>query len=174
MAHAAAIFGFEGLELTQSERDFFCDLRPWGYIVFARNISSPDQLRQLADDLRTLDGRDNLPILIDQEGGPVARLKPPHWREAPAAARFGALYQSNNNAAILAVRLNSRLIASELLDVGINVDCLPVLDVPAPGADPFLNERAYSDDPKIVSELGRAAAEGGHAHLVERRARPAR
>ncbi len=160
MANAAVIFGFEGLELTQSEHDFFRDLRPWGYIVFARNIDTPAQLRRLTDDLRVLDGRDDLPILVDQEGGSVARLRPPQWREIPTAARFGELYDRDQSAALEAVQLNSRLIASELSEAGINVDCLPVLDVCASDGNPFLNERTYGANAAAVAALGRAAANG--------------
>ncbi len=160
MTHAAVIFGFEGPVLTQSERDFFRDIRPWGFIVFRRNIDSPAQLRQLTDELRALDGRDNLPILIDQEGGPVARLGPPHWCDTIAAARFGGLYQCDRDAALKAVYLNSQLMAAELFIAGINVNCLPVLDLPAPGSAPFLDERAYGTAPQTVTECGRAAADG--------------
>lgn len=160
MTHAAVIFGFGGPVLTQRERDFFRDIRPWGFIVFGRNISSPAQLRRLTDELRALDGRDNLPVLIDQEGGPVARLGPPHWCDTIAAARFGRLYRYDRDAALEAVRLNSQLTAAELFIAGITVNCLPVLDVPAPGPASFLGERAYGTDPRTVTACGRAAADG--------------
>jgi beta-N-acetylhexosaminidase len=155
-----AIYGCAGLVLGPEERDFFRAARPWGFIVFARNIADRDQLRALVRSLRETVDDANAPVLIDQEGGRVARLKPPHWNERPSAARFGALYAEQPEAAREAVYLNARLIAHDLREVGINVDCLPVLDVPVDGADAIIGDRAFARDPAIIIDLGRAQIEG--------------
>jgi len=155
-----AIYGCAGLSLSTDERDFFRAVQPWGFIVFARNIADPDQLRALVQSLRETVDDETAPVLIDQEGGRVARLKPPHWKERPAAGRFGALYTSDRDAAREAVYLNARLIAHDLREVGINVDCLPVLDVPVDGADAIIGDRAFARDPATIIDLGRAAIEG--------------
>ncbi len=160
MAISAAIYGLAGLKLSETERSFFQEAEPWGFILFARNVDGPVQLKKLTDSLKDLTGRAQLPILIDQEGGRVARLRPPHWRTAPSGARFGELYERNPAAALEAVRLNSRLIGYELVQVGINVDCLPVLDVPLAGSHHVIGDRAYSTDPNEVAAIGRAAADG--------------
>lgn len=155
------ILGFSGLTLTADEKAFFRDVDPFGFIVFARNIEAPDQLRSLTDDLRALSGRGDVPILIDQEGGRVARMRPPHWRQAPATSRYGALYERDPAAALEAVWLNSRLFAAEQRAVGINVDCLPMLDIRTPQSnEAVIGDRAYSDDVETVIALGRAAADG--------------
>jgi beta-N-acetylhexosaminidase len=155
-----AIYGCAGPELSAAERDFFGAVRPWGFILFARNIDSPDQVRALIADLRRSVGDDVAPVLIDQEGGRVARLKPPHWQDRPPAARFGAAYANHPEKAREAVYLNARLIAHDLVQLGINVDCLPVLDVPVPGAHDIIGDRAFSADPATVIDLGRAQIEG--------------
>ncbi len=155
-----AIYGCAGATLSADERAFFRETKPWGFIVFARNIESPDQLRALTTSLRETVDDASAPILIDQEGGRVARLKPPHWRERPPAARFGALYGENAEAAREAVYLNARLIAHDLAEVGLNVDCLPLLDVPVDGADNIIGDRAFARDPATIIDLGRAAIEG--------------
>ena len=155
-----AIYGCGGLSLGADERDFFRDAQPWGFIVFARNIADPDQLRALVQSLRETVDDETAPVLIDQEGGRVARLKPPHWKERPPAGRFGTLYTSDREAAREAVYLNARLIAHDLCEVGINVDCLPVLDVPVEGADSIIGDRAFARDPATIIDLGRAAIEG--------------
>lgn len=161
MSERAVIYGFEGLSLSQAERTFFQEVVPWGYIVFARNIETPAQLLKLTDELRALSGRTNVPILIDQEGGRVARLRGPHWRDAPPTAVFGEAWARDPETAREATWLNSRLLAHELKASGINVDCVPMLDIRAEGSnDIVIGDRAYSDDPAIVSRLGRAAAEG--------------
>src|ERR1700722_6583641 len=122
-----AIYGCAGPVLSDAEAGFFRETRPWGFILFGRNVEGPDQLRRLTAALReTLDGGP-VPILIDQEGGRVARLRPPHWHERAPAARFGAVYATNPEAAREATYLNARLIAHDLSGLGINVDCLPVL-----------------------------------------------
>lgn len=159
MAESAAIYGCTGLSITAEERGFFRDVRPWGFIVFARNVETPEQLRRLTAELREAAGHD-APILIDQEGGRVARLRPPHWRAYPPGRRFGELYGRSPEQGLEAVRLGARLIAAELRAVGINVDCLPVLDVPVPGAHDVIGDRAYGLTPEPVIALGRAAAEG--------------
>ncbi|MEN6543126.1 beta-N-acetylhexosaminidase [Parvibaculum sp.] len=159
MSVSAAIYGCEGLSLTEAEKRFFAEVRPWGFIIFARNIETPEQVKRLIGELRAAAGHD-APVLIDQEGGRVARLRPPHWRAYPAGRRFGELYTRSKELGIEAARLGARLIAAELHALGINVDCLPVLDVPVPGAHDVIGDRAYGLTPEPVIALGRAAAEG--------------
>jgi len=156
----AAILGCAGLELTDWERDFFTDLNPLGFILFARNIEDPYQVQALCDDLRSCVSHPDVPILIDQEGGRVARLRPPHWREAPTAAKIGELAVFNLEMGLEAAHLNARLFASELLNLGINVDCAPVLDIPVEGADPIISDRAYAPHPELAAVMGRAACRG--------------
>ncbi|MBL9035781.1 MAG: beta-N-acetylhexosaminidase [Rhodospirillaceae bacterium] len=156
----AAIFGVSGLALTQEERSFFQDVQPLGFIVFARNIETPDQVRRLVDDLRSTLSHADAPVLIDQEGGRVQRLRPPHWRAAAPAARFGALARQKAQAGAKAVFLNHQLIGAELAALGIDVDCAPLIDVHQPGAHDVIGDRAFSGDPEEVATLGRAAAEG--------------
>jgi len=155
-----AIFGCAGATLAADERAFFRETKPWGFIVFARNVESRDQLRKLVADLRESIGDEAAPVLVDQEGGRVMRLKPPQWHQRPSAARLGALYPTAPDAAREAVYLNARLIAYDLCEVGLTVDCLPVLDVPVEGADAVIGDRAFGRDPATVIELGRAAMEG--------------
>jgi beta-N-acetylhexosaminidase len=155
-----AIYGCAGTSLSSGERAFFQDVRPWGFILFARNIEGPGQVKKLVAELRETVSDVAAPILIDQEGGRVARLKPPHWHERPPAARFGALYTENSERAREATYLNARLIAHDLVSLGINVDCLPVLDVPVAGADAVIGDRAFSSSPATVIELGRAQIQG--------------
>ena len=155
-----AIYGCAGLTLLDAERDFFRETRPWGFILFARNIENPDQVRNLIADLRSTVTDSAAPILIDQEGGRVARLMPPIWRPRPAAARFGRLYAEDRERAREATYLNARLIADDLASLGINVDCLPVLDVPAPGGHDIIGDRAFGGDPALVIDLGRAQIQG--------------
>jgi len=157
--NAACILGCSGTALTPEETAFFDDVRPWGFILFRRNIESPDQVRGLTASLRAILGRPDAPILIDQEGGRVQRLGPPHWRRYPPARAFGDLPGDFETCASMA-RLGARLMAHDLANVGINVDCLPVLDTPSPGAHDIIGDRAYGDDPGTVAVLGRAAAEG--------------
>lgn len=155
-----AIYGCAGLTLSAAEKDFFRDAKPWGFILFGRNINSPEQVRTLIEELRAAVDDASAPVLIDQEGGRVARLKPPHWRERPPAAAFGALHDADPEVAKEATYLNARLIAHDLASLGINVDCLPVLDVPVPGAHDVIGDRAFAADPHIIIELGRAQIEG--------------
>ena len=156
----AAIFGCSGPTLEDQERAFFSDVQPLGFILFGRNCETPDQVRELVNALRQCVGREDAPVLIDQEGGRVQRLKPPHWRDAPAAAAFAALYRKDNALGIEAARLNAYLIAHELTALGITVDCAPVLDVVQPGADPIIGDRAFGDDPATIAALGQATCEG--------------
>jgi beta-N-acetylhexosaminidase len=157
----AAILGCAGPELSDTERTFFRDADPLGFILFQRNCQTPDQVRALVDDLRDTVGRVDAPVLIDQEGGRVARLKAPAWRAVPAAGRFGELAQRGRGQALEAVRLNAELLARELADLGITVDCAPVLDLRLPGQNEVVvGDRAFGDDPALVAELGRAACEG--------------
>lgn len=159
MSVSAAIYGCAGAELTADERSFFREACPWGFMLFARNIMSPDQVLHLAAALREAAGHD-APILIDQEGGRVQRLRPPHWQSWPAGRRYGELYARDAEKGLHAARLGARLMAAELRSVGITVDCLPVLDVPVPGAHDVIGDRAYADEPEPVAALGLAAAEG--------------
>ena len=155
-----AIYGCAGPGLSAAERDFFRDVRPWGFILFGRNIENADQIRALVAALRETVEDGAAPILIDQEGGRVARLKPPLWAQRPAAALFGALYAQNQERAREATYLNARLIAHDLSSLGINVDCLPVLDVPVPGAHDIIGDRAFATDPATIIDLGRAQIQG--------------
>lgn len=155
-----AIFGLSGLSLTDDERAFFIDSEPAGYILFGRNIANRDQLRRLTDGLRELHGRDNLPILIDQEGGRVARMGGPEWPVFPNGAAFDALYERAPASAIEAARLNAMALAAMLSEVGINVDCLPLLDVRQPGASDVIGDRALGSEPMRVAALGRAILNG--------------
>jgi beta-N-acetylhexosaminidase len=156
----AAIYGLSGPALTADERAFFRDSDPAGYILFARNCADRAQMRALTDSLRALHGRDDLPILIDQEGGRVARMKPPQWPAFPAAEAFARLYDKAPMSAIEAARANAQAIAVLLAEVGVNVDCLPVLDVRQPGATDIVGDRALGSEPMQVAALGRAVFDG--------------
>lgn len=155
----ACILGCSGLSLTDDERRFFKGVRPLGFILFARNIEAPDQVRDLVEDLRACVGW-RAPVLIDQEGGRVQRLRPPHWRSAPPMIQFGVLYERNPEQARTALRLNMQAIGAELADLGIDVDCAPVLDVPVQGAHDVIGDRAISRAPNVVSELAESACQG--------------
>lgn len=156
----AVVFGLAGPALAAAERDFFRSADPLGFILFARNCESPAQVRALVADLRETVGRADAPVLIDQEGGRVARLGPPHWPARPAAARYGALMDRGEDIAAEAAWLGARLIARDLFDLGITVDCAPVLDLPVPGAHDVIGERAFAADAATVSRLGRAFCDG--------------
>ncbi|HEY8384278.1 MAG TPA: beta-N-acetylhexosaminidase [Microvirga sp.] len=160
MTSRAFIAGCSGLTLTQDETAFFRESAPWGFILFKRNVDNPEQVRALCDALRATVGRADAPILIDQEGGRVQRMGPPHWPKYPPGNVFGRLYNGDRWAQREMARLGARLIAHDLLSVGINVDCVPVLDVPVEGAHDVIGDRAYAKDPAGVAVLGRAAAEG--------------
>src|SRR3954470_11856701 len=139
----AAIYGLEGLELSGDERGFFRDADPAGFIIFRRNCENHEQLRRLTDSLRDLTGRADLPILIDQEGGRVARMRPPEWPAFPAAERFAELYALAPSSAIEAVRSNARAIALVLRASGVNVNALPLLDVRQEGASDIIGDRSF-------------------------------
>ena len=156
----AAIYGLGGLELTGDERSFFRDAEPAGFILFKRNCDNSEQLLRLTDSLRELSGRDDVPILIDQEGGRVARLRPPEWPAFPAAEKFASLYRIAPSSAIEAVRSNARAIGLTLRSVGINVNALPLLDVRQEGASDIIGDRAFGSEPMQVAALGRAALDG--------------
>ncbi len=156
----AAIYGLAGEALTQDERDFFRDADPAGYILFARNVADKAQLRALTDALRELSGRDDLPILIDQEGGRVARMRPPVWPDFPNAGVFADLYRHAPATAIEATRWNAQAIGAVLHEAGVNVNCLPLLDVRQPGASDIIGDRALGTDPMQVAALGRAVLDG--------------
>lgn len=155
----AAIFGLSGLVMTSDEAAFFKDANPAGYIIFKRNVGDRAQLLALTDSLRSLHGRD-VPILIDQEGGRVQRMGPPEWPPFPPGAAFDALYDVAPMSAIEAARVNARAIALTLAEVGINVDCLPLLDVRQPETHPAVGDRALGSDPMRVAALGRAVIDG--------------
>jgi beta-N-acetylhexosaminidase len=155
----AFISGIEGLALSADERAFLRDADPWGFILFRRNVDTPEQVRDLVTALRAAVGR-NAPVLIDQEGGRVQRLGPPHWPSYPAGALYGAIYDRDRAAGLDAARLGARLIASDLIALGIDVDCLPLADVPVSEADPVIGNRAYGTTPDKVAAIGAAVAEG--------------
>ena len=151
--------GLAGLALNDDERALFRAANPAGYILFKRNVDSPDQVRALTQSLRDLAGRD-VPILIDQEGGRVARLRPPHWPEFPTGERFGLLYDKAPITAIEACRLNALALAALLKDLGINVDCLPLLDVRDTQGHDIIGDRSFGAEPMVVSALGKAVLDG--------------
>ncbi len=155
-----AIFGTSGLSLTAEERAFFREADPAGYILFGRNCDCPQQLRALTDELREIHGRDRLFICIDQEGGRVARLRPPHWAGFPAGEVFDHLYDIAPATAIEAARVNAEAIGIELSEAGITVDCHPPLDVRQAGAHDVIGDRALGSEPMKVAALGRAILDG--------------
>lgn len=156
----AAIYGLSGLALTRDEAEFFRDADPAGFILFKRNCEDPDQLVSLTDSLRELSGRPDVPILIDQEGGRVARMKPPSWAAFPTGEAFARLYRTAPMSAIEAARSNARAIALTLRASGINVNCLPILDVRQEGAHDIIGDRALGSNPMQVAALGRAMLDG--------------
>ena len=160
MPASAAVYGCQGHELASDERAFFQDARPFGFILFARNVDKPAQVASLCRQLRDSIGDANAPIFIDQEGGRVQRLRPPHWQNRPPARRFGELFERHPDQGREAAYLCARLIGHELRSVGVTVNCAPVLDVPVQGAHDIIGDRAYSLDPTTVIELGRATIEG--------------
>ena len=155
-----AIFGLSGTTLTDGERVFFTETMPLGFILFSRNCQTPEQVRALCTDLRGVTGQADSPILIDQEGGRVARLQGPHWRHPPPARSFGDLWNRDPDNACRAATLNGKLIGADLRGNGINVDCAPVLDVPVPGSHNIISDRAFHTKAEAVAALGRAFADG--------------
>jgi beta-N-acetylhexosaminidase len=155
-----AIFGLAGLTLSADERAFFRDADPAGYILFGRNVDSRAQLRALTDELRAIHGRERTFICIDQEGGRVARMKPPEWAAFPPGGAFDRLYDIAPASAIEAARANAHALGLDLAEAGISVDCLPLLDVRRPGADDVIGDRALGGEPMRVAALGRAVLEG--------------
>jgi beta-N-acetylhexosaminidase len=160
MSSRAFITGISGLELGADERAFIRDERPWGFILFKRNIDTPTQVSSLVRELRDAVGNPDAPVLIDQEGGRVQRLGPPHWPVYPPGAVFGALYDIAPKLGFQAARLSSRLIAADLIESGITVDCLPLADVPVEGADAVIGNRAYGTNPDKVAAIARAVTNG--------------
>jgi beta-N-acetylhexosaminidase len=159
MTARAFITGISGTKLTAAERDFLRDAEPWGFILFSRNVKSPDQVRRLTAECREATGR-NAPVLIDQEGGRVQRLGPPHWPLYPPGALYGRLYDKDCASGLAAAGLGARLIASDLKALGIDVNCLPIADVPARGANAVIGDRAYGTAPDQVAAIGGAIAAG--------------
>lgn len=156
----SAIFSLSGPTITDDERALFRAADPAGYVLFARNCVDRAQMRALTDDLRALSGRDDVPILIDQEGGRVTRMRPPEWPAFPAGEAFAALYEKAPISAIEAARVNATALGLMLAEVGVNVDALPVLDVRQPDADEIIGDRALGDEPMKVAALGRAMLDG--------------
>src|ERR1700744_788879 len=156
----AFITGLSGTELTNAERDFIRSERPWGFILFRRNIDTPAQVAALTSEIRDVLGESDAPVLVDQEGGQVQRFRPPHWQLYPAGAAFGRLYDIAPALGMTAARLSARLIADDLTKVGVTVDCLPLAAVPVPGADAVIGDRAYGEEPKKVAAIARAVTEG--------------
>jgi beta-N-acetylhexosaminidase len=159
MTARAFITDLSGASLTAEERAFLRDTQPWGIIVFQRNVESPPQVRALVTEFRDAVGR-HAPVLVDQEGGRVQRLGPPHWPAYPPGGAYGRLYDRDQAAGLAAARLGAQLIAADLHALGVDVDCLPLADVPAAGADPVISDRAYGETPEKVAALARAVAEG--------------
>jgi beta-N-acetylhexosaminidase len=155
----AFITGLAGPALTDVERAFLRDAEPWGLIVFRRNVADPGALARLVEECRAALGRP-APVLIDQEGGRVQRLGPPHWPKYPPAAAYGALFDKDRAAGLAAARLGARLVAADLSAMGIDVDCMPLADVPVAGADAVIGDRAFGNDPQKVAALAGAFAEG--------------
>lgn len=160
MSTRAFITGVSGLELNAAEREFIHAQRPWGFILFKRNIETPSQVIRLIDELRKELGAPDAPVLIDQEGGRVQRLAPPLWPAYPAGSVFGRLYDIDRELGLAAARLSARLIAADLGDLGVSVDCLPLADVPVAGADAVIGDRAYGTEPDKVAAIARAVTEG--------------
>src|SRR4029078_7585977 len=159
MAPRAFITGFEVLTVSPNERAFLRDARPWGLIIFKRNVSTPDQVTELIQSFRDIVGSE-VPVLVDQEGGRVQRLGPPHWPAYPPGARYGEIYAQEPSAGIAAARLGGHLIAADLRPLGIDVDCVPIADLPVTGGDPVIRDRVYGSEPRTVAKIAKAIAEG--------------
>jgi len=159
MTARAIILGLSGLTLSAAERAFVREAQPWGLIIFKRNVSTPAQIFELINLFRDIVGRE-APVLVDQEGGRVQRLGPPHWPVYPPGARYSALYDREKSLGLAAARLAGHLIAADLNVVGIDVDCLPIADVPVEGGDPVIGDRAYGTEPGKVAAIAAAIAQG--------------
>ena len=160
MTTKAFITGVAGTNLSAEERNFIAAERPWGFILFKRNVADPAQVAALTDQLRAAVGEPNAPVLIDQEGGRVQRLSPPHWPLYPPGAAFGSLYDIDAALGLRAALLSARLIGDDLAELGVTVDCLPLADVPVAGADAVIGNRAYGTEPTKVSAIARAVTVG--------------
>jgi beta-N-acetylhexosaminidase len=160
MTSRAVIFGCDGHELTPDEFAFFRAAKPWGFILFGRNCGSPDQVRRLTASMRECLGRADVPILVDQEGGRVQRLRGQHWRPRPPAGTFGTVSRQNPRAARDLAYDNARIMAEEMASLGINVDCTPCVDVPIEGAHNIIGDRAFGNDPWVVASLGQSVIDG--------------
>jgi beta-N-acetylhexosaminidase len=160
MPRRAFITGIAGTELSAAERKFIAAERPWGFILFKRNILNPAQVIALNNELRNVIGDTDAPILTDQEGGRVQRFGPPNWPVYPPGAAFGRLYDIDSALGLEAARLSARLIADDLVGTGVTVDCLPIADVPVAGADAVIGDRAYGTEPRKVSAIARAVTDG--------------
>jgi beta-N-acetylhexosaminidase len=160
MNSRAFITGVSGPKLSAAEREFIGAERPWGFILFKRNIETPAQVTLLISELRKAVGEPDAPVLIDQEGGRVQRFGPPNWPVYPPGAVFGVLYDIDSALGLAAARLSSRLIAADLIELGVTVDCLPLADVPVAGADAVIGNRAYGTEPGKVAAIARAVTEG--------------
>ncbi len=156
----AFIAGCEGLSLSDAEAAFFRETQPWGLILFARNVDTREQIAALTAHFRDIAGRPDAPVLIDQEGGRVQRMRAPNWRAYPPGRAYAELYARDAIAGLRATRLVYRLLAQDLVEAGINVDCVPVLDVPQPGSHDIIGDRAFGMMPDQVALLGGAAAQG--------------
>jgi beta-N-acetylhexosaminidase len=160
MSTRAFITGVSGTELSAAEREFMRAERPWGFILFKRNVETPAQVSSLVRQLRESIDDPKAPVLIDQEGGRVQRFGPPHWPIYPPGSVFGALYDIDHALGLSAARLSARLIAADLVESGVTVDCLPLADVPVAGADAVIGNRAYGTEPHKVAAIGRAVTDG--------------
>lgn len=160
MTTKAFITGVAGTNLSAEERNFIAAERPWGFILFKRNVADPAQVTALTNQLRDAVGEPNAPVLIDQEGGRVQRLSPPHWPLYPPGAAFGSLYDIDAALGLRAALLSARLIGDDLAELGVTVDCLPLADVPVAGADAVIGNRAYGTEPTKVSAIARAVTVG--------------
>src|ERR1700732_126523 len=160
MSSRAFITGVSGPELTAAEREFIRSERPWGFILFKRNIETPAQVILLVRELRDAIGNPDAPVLIDQEGGRLPRFGPPHWPVYPPGAVFGVLYDIDPALGLSAARLSARLMAADLIEVGVSVNCLPLADLPVPGADAVIGNPAYGTESGKVAAIARAVTEG--------------
>lgn len=160
MVAKAFISGCGGPQLTAEESAFYADEQPWGLILFQRNCETPDQVRDLVAAFREVVARPDAPVLIDQEGGRVRRMRPPHWADLPACRVIGRVAEENLDRGSQAAWLQGRLIAADLAPLGITIDCAPVLDVITPDASDAIGDRSFGSDPALVTILGRAMADG--------------